>query len=1183
MRPVLLAAVMLAGVLAGVVPTASAAPQPFLWPAIQDDEVELGSWARIKVIAENDGTEADWQTIQLSFPSGLPRSNIRVLDAYGLDSWAVHGPGSTLYSDYGSRQRSTSYLLVEGIDEQWPAGRDRYLEVEVKPEEVGAFTFQYKTVAARDGVIFYDPSSGPKDQQGEYVRTGTIQVTGTRSFEIEVSDVQPSQVAPGETVTLTFNGRNTGSETRSVREVIQVREPDGDLHEGKETTHNVAPGSQSVMSVHFPAEKEGTHQVDFRLLDADTGHEYAHETGSFLVDREDRPPTCQSQQGPPTRVAAGQTFTLRVQCQDSDGDLAGGWWLVDGVQHQEESSSGGSDTEEHEFSLTPGSHQLGYYAVDARGAASDSVSWTVDVQKNSAASPPAFQQIWRDGFDETSTGAFPSSWRLVYDGTGSSDQHVSNEDGRGNVLHLHGKPNWSSVADRSLDAGDHRLVYVAYDMLIEQRMSGGADHPGPWSKDHATWGTYWGTLRFDHGEGLIRSDTGVDLGPWEPGTWMAVEVVVDRDAEVYDVWIDGALRGQDLPTPADAWAMEALALTSGHPGSPVYFDDVVVGYVPGDGEADGGADDPGDGSDDGGGDDDPDDSACLPEHPQPAVFLQADVVSGTAPLEVAFSTAVEYGCPLATWSMEYGDGSSDSGTWPPPTLRHTFSEGTHDARFEVHAEDGSQGQATLTLRVRVNPPTPPTPPESGPVRGGTGVFLVHGVCSDGGKWTSDSGRPLVDALRARGFIVSNDADFYTIDPQRFRTPHLQVEATVDALQAFLRDGDGERTPERVVVIGHSNGGLLARGLLRHSDVAGYIDRVVTLDSPDLGVEWAPTPEDAESLSGSWLLCQVDQKAHREAWWNYAREYLLREDGIARMHRAVEDAPPVLSDDDLQDDRIKRVIFTDCKISNCIHGNRIVDEEAADWGGAHVFAIMAVDVFLENRMGSAAINVCSKAPTGAPDQALVVYEKKDLKVLHSEGVRIFAHAIAGLAVDGSLDANEVGHERHRIQDCSELGEVERRHAEQMAARADFRTQDVQQMAQPLAEGTEVVAQHDGRSYRVQVHVEDGEGRFVVVNLPPDEPWDGLRVLLDGEEVPWAPSFDSLTGPQDLDEASYVITQGEALVQVAVWVPHFSTRVIEIVPPVEHLAQDNEDRPVPGPAFVVVILVVVALAFRRRSIM
>ncbi|MBB2923355.1 PKD domain-containing protein [Cellulomonas cellasea] len=82
-------------------------------------------------------------------------------------------------------------------------------------------------------------------------------------------------------------------------------------------------------------------------------------------------------------------------------------------------------------------------------------------------------------------------------------------------------------------------------------------------------------------------------------------------------------------------------------------------------------------------------------HTRPSAFLQASTTHGTAPLAVTFDASRSSGTGggagenVASWSLTYGDGTTDGGTGAPPAvLAHVFAPGDHTARLTVTDTEG---------------------------------------------------------------------------------------------------------------------------------------------------------------------------------------------------------------------------------------------------------------------------------------------------------------------------------------------------------------------------------------------------------------------------------------------------------------------------------------------------------------
>jgi subtilisin-like proprotein convertase family protein len=191
--------------------------------------------------------------------------------------------------------------------------------------------------------------------------------------------------------------------------------------------------------------------------------------------------------------------------------------------------------------------------------------------------------VFADNFESYQVGSFPSAggWEIVWDGMGQSYQVISTSYSYSPTrsFQLWGRTGWSAVVQKRFSA-DSPIIGYELSILIDERGSGYTDHPAFFCKDCATWGAYYGTVNFDHGDGKIKAEDGTVLGSWSPRTWYRVKVVLDRQTNKYSVWINGELRGQNIPTSrSDTNRINAIALVSGWPGKKVYYDDVRVFIV----------------------------------------------------------------------------------------------------------------------------------------------------------------------------------------------------------------------------------------------------------------------------------------------------------------------------------------------------------------------------------------------------------------------------------------------------------------------------------------------------------------------------------------------------------------------------------------------------------------------------
>jgi hypothetical protein len=186
--------------------------------------------------------------------------------------------------------------------------------------------------------------------------------------------------------------------------------------------------------------------------------------------------------------------------------------------------------------------------------------------------------IFQDNFESYSVDSFPysGSWEIVWNGMGDQYQIICWHSGN-KAFQLWGMPGWSSIIQRKFSSDAPIIGYEFY-IWIESRSIGGpctSDHPGFFNEEADVWGAYWATVSFDHSDGKIKAG-GIILGDWIPKTWYKVKVILDRERNLYDVWINDKLVGQNLETGENSYKINAIILDADHPGSKVYYDNVRV-------------------------------------------------------------------------------------------------------------------------------------------------------------------------------------------------------------------------------------------------------------------------------------------------------------------------------------------------------------------------------------------------------------------------------------------------------------------------------------------------------------------------------------------------------------------------------------------------------------------------------
>jgi hypothetical protein len=170
-------------------------------------------------------------------------------------------------------------------------------------------------------------------------------------------------------------------------------------------------------------------------------------------------------------------------------------------------------------------------------------------------------------------------WELAFDGAGTGYQVVVDDVATSPVhsLQLVGAPSWAADAvkpfysDATVIGFEVSVRVEATSGLLEQDA-----RVGFWRRE--AWNiAKWYTAVAFRGDGVIRAG-GLDLQAFTAGVWYKVTVTYDRAANVYSVWIDDVLRGENLagPTHSSPYSVEALALSGRDTGARTTYDDVTI-------------------------------------------------------------------------------------------------------------------------------------------------------------------------------------------------------------------------------------------------------------------------------------------------------------------------------------------------------------------------------------------------------------------------------------------------------------------------------------------------------------------------------------------------------------------------------------------------------------------------------
>jgi hypothetical protein len=193
-----------------------------------------------------------------------------------------------------------------------------------------------------------------------------------------------------------------------------------------------------------------------------------------------------------------------------------------------------------------------------------------------ASAPPP---IFADDFESYPLAAFPSSggWTQVYSGAGSASQYVDDTHAVSGTKALHlagGSSCWSATVAHDV-VFPQRFSYevrVFVDQIVGCGCSSFLVELGPTPGYHVAFfcdGKIYARLRYDPLS--VQA-----LTTFQARTWYHIKVDVDRSTGLFDVYVDGVLRGASLQS-LDTGSPTSFFLAAEHGASPVaWFDDVRI-------------------------------------------------------------------------------------------------------------------------------------------------------------------------------------------------------------------------------------------------------------------------------------------------------------------------------------------------------------------------------------------------------------------------------------------------------------------------------------------------------------------------------------------------------------------------------------------------------------------------------
>ncbi|MFC5368721.1 Ig-like domain-containing protein [Salinirubrum litoreum] len=406
---VLCAVLVLTGTLVPFVTPAIAAgdpPEPRLTDVDVPDSVTLGESFEVTVEGRNDGGRGGhYSTISVSSPTFDDPGDgdrVRVTDGSDHAYDTVVSAGETVYTKSGDAVTADYAVAEAGStgNSYWQGGDARDLSVEFTPEQAGTVVVYVRVTMPDDDdqeAKYTAPEYGDDtDQQGFEVRRYEVEVREEADPTATIEDVRyPSgEFSVGDEVRTEVEVRNTGASDHEFHVGYAVRGEDGEWRDNDASTDESIPlraGETDTVTVEWTVrddapvgeydvltkvytEKSGGDLEDFQDEDSDRD--------AFRVVSATSPPDLEidAPTDDPT-VGPGERVDFSVDAEDSDGDLDGVEWYVDGDYRDDSYLSGASDSTSWDTTFDdPGTYRVEAVAYDEEREYSEAVSWTVEVR-----------------------------------------------------------------------------------------------------------------------------------------------------------------------------------------------------------------------------------------------------------------------------------------------------------------------------------------------------------------------------------------------------------------------------------------------------------------------------------------------------------------------------------------------------------------------------------------------------------------------------------------------------------------------------------------------------------------------------------------------------------------------------------------------------------------------------------
>lgn len=189
--------------------------------------------------------------------------------------------------------------------------------------------------------------------------------------------------------------------------------------------------------------------------------------------------------------------------------------------------------------------------------------------------------IFQDDFESYAVGTFPSAggWSIVWNGAGNQYQVVTDSyyASPTKSLQLVAINQWDMVEFAGVKkdfSSSSKIIGFEAQVLATQSSLG---YVGFSNMQMGGWGRFYAMIGLGNSSIFAcerDNEYAHELQNLSPDTWYKIRVVLDRSARCYNVWINDAIKGQNIQVYYDPW--EILSLQLFVAVDRMYFDDVKI-------------------------------------------------------------------------------------------------------------------------------------------------------------------------------------------------------------------------------------------------------------------------------------------------------------------------------------------------------------------------------------------------------------------------------------------------------------------------------------------------------------------------------------------------------------------------------------------------------------------------------